>query len=223
LYSNLLEEQVDELSDENEKLRARLAKLQAERPGSTSTDLDPPADVLPSDAPEPKLPELDHQYFRKVVNNLESHKFTLLSKEMELERYQQGLTDSDNPVEEQPELREKLIRNLGNLILVQAETASIKRMIENLRLEKVNMSKERDTITREVDARMAVKQINGVGGEGAGVDNVEQALLEVRGWVDETIAKWEHVSIPSFLLASNADGKEPPAEMEENPDNQITA
>jgi len=31
------------------------------------------------------------------------------------------------------------------------------------------------------------------------VDNVEQALLEVRGWVDETIAKWEHVSKP-FLL-----------------------
>jgi hypothetical protein len=124
---------------------------------------------------------------------------------MQLERYQQGLTDSDNPVEEQPELRERLIRNLGNLILVQAETASIKRMI-----------------TREVDARMAVKQINGVGGEGAGVDNVEQALLEVRGWVDETIAKWEHVSIPSILLASNADKQEPPAEMEENPKHQIT-
>ena len=191
---------MDELSDENEKLRARLAKLQADRPGSTQTDVEPASTLLPSDTPEPKLPELDHQYFRKVVNNLEAHKFTLLSKEMELERFRQGFTDSDTPVEEQPELRERLIRTMGNLILVQAETASIKRMIENLRLEKVNMSKERDTITREVDARMAVKQINGVGGEGAGVDNVEQALLEVRGWVDETIAKWEHVSIPFILL-----------------------
>jgi hypothetical protein len=140
-----------------------------------------------------------------------------------LERFRQGLTDSDTPLEEQPELRERLIRNMGSLILVQAETASIRRMIENLRLEKVNMSKERDTITREVDARMAVKQINGVGGEGAGVDNVEQALLEVRGWVDETIAKWDQVSILDIHHRLYADGQEPPAEMEENIDNQITA
>jgi len=55
-----------------------------------------------------------------------------------------------------------------------------------------------------------------------GVDNVEQALLEVRGWVDETIAKWEHVSVPSIPWGSNADEQEPPAEVEENPDNQIT-
>ena len=192
---------MEELQDENEKLRIRLAKLQAERPGSAPhTELDP---ILPSLTVEvePRLPELDHQYFRKVVNNLESLKFTLLSKEMELERFRQGLTDSDTPVESLPELREKLIRNLGNLILVQAESGAINRITENLRLEKVNMAKERDTITREVDARMAVKQINGVGGEGPGgeVDNVEQALLEVRGWVDETIAKWENVSnLPSL-------------------------
>lgn len=193
-----LEDQVAELQDENEKYRARLAKLMAERPGPSShTDVEAIPAPAP-DTPEPKLPELDHQYFRKVVTNLESLKFTLLSKEMELERFRQGLTDSDAPVEPHGELRETLIRDMGHLILAQAETASVRRMIDNLRLEKVNMAKERDTITREVDARMAVKQINGVGGEDAGVDNVEQALLEVRGWIDETIAKWENVRISSF-------------------------
>jgi hypothetical protein len=189
---------VDELSEENEKYRARLAKLMAERPGSSTQTDTPTAPEDPSpDAPEPKLPELDHQYFRKVVNNLESQKFALLSKEMELERFTQGLTDTDTPIDVHPELRERLIRNIGHLILARAETNAIKRMSENLWLEKVNMAKERDTITREVDARMAVKQINGVGGEGAGggVDNVEQALMEVRGWVDDTISKWETVSV----------------------------
>lgn len=196
---------MDELSEENEKLRARLAKLQAERPDSIQPDTEPTPSAALADASEPKLPEVDHQYFRKVVNNLESLKFTLLSKEMELERFRQGLTDTDVSVEEHPELRERLIRNIGNLLLVQAETHSIKHMTDNLKLEKVNMSKERDTITREVDARMAVKQIEGVGGEGAGVDNVEQALLEVRGWIDETLAKWEHVRIPSSFQKSSAD------------------
>jgi hypothetical protein len=78
--------------------------------------------------------------------------------------------------------------------MLKAETKSMESMARNLSLERQNLIQERDRITREVEARMAIKQINGVGEEGSGgVDSVERVLLEVRGWLDETIANWEEV------------------------------
>lgn len=217
MYSDVLEQQVTELSDQNEKLRARLDKLQAERPGLSPNHSVLESTPLPDSSTEqPKLPEVDHRYFRKVVTNLEAHKYTLLTKEIELERFRKG--EPDVEMEEEPfDLRERLMRNIGNKILAEAEVKSIDHMIRNLRLEKVSLIKERDTITREVDARMAVKEINGVGEDGTGSqeDGVEKVLLQVKGWIEETLAKWADVRVLPFTDWSKLINKEPDVIMNE--------
>jgi membrane-associated HD superfamily phosphohydrolase len=199
----VLEQQVNELSEQNEKLRTKLDKLLAERPGLSPNHSIVESTPLPEATTEqPKLPEIDLRYFRKVLNNLEAHKYTLLTKEIQLERLHQGEHDMEMHDDELHDLRERLIRNIGNKLLAEAEVKSIEYIIRNLRLEKVSLTKERDTIAREVDARMAVKEINGVGEDEAGSqeDVVEKALLDVKGWIEETLAKWADVSSSTAMV-----------------------
>jgi hypothetical protein len=112
----------------------------------------------------------------------------------------QGIPEPEYSDDQLHPLHERLIRAIGNVVLVEAECKSIRDVSKNLSLEKYNMGHERDMITREVDARMAVKQINGVG-DSAEADNVEIVLLKVRGWIDETIASWDNVG---FILLGYA-------------------
>jgi hypothetical protein len=192
-----MEKQVESMSAENEKLRARLKQLQADRPGpSFNSSFQPPSSS--SNSAQSSVPQVDEQYFRKVTTNLESAKLSLLYRELELEnaRDPEGHHQPyDGPA---AEYRAKVVQAIGNLAMILAETKSMESMARNLSLERQNLINERDGITREYEARMAVKSINGLNGlVDQGEDDVEKVLLEVRGWLQEAIDKWEDVSRPA--------------------------
>lgn len=194
----ILESHVDELSSENEKLRARLNALQADRPGSSPiTDTIQP---VASTSQNP-LPTVDHHYFRKVLLDLQHCRQFLIKKELELEGLRSGNPDTTEPNSDEAQrislLRINLTQTAADLSISKAEQKSLRTIIENLRMEKENFAEYKNRITREVDARMAIKQINGVG-EGEGdvkqESDVEKALRQVVLWIEETIDKWDKVS-----------------------------
>lgn len=192
---------MEELSNENEKLRARLSALQADRPGSSplTETVQPVASTSTSQIP---LPTVDHHYFRKPLQDLQHFRQVLIKKELELEGARTGNPDATHPNSEEESyqllsLRYDLTKAAADLSISRAERKSLQTIIENLRMEKDNLAEYKNRITREVDARMAIKQINGVGqGEGdvRQESDVEKALRQVVLWIDETIDKWDKVS-----------------------------
>ena len=91
------------------------------------------------------------------------------------------------------QLRFQLTQRSADLSVLIAEQKSIQGVISSLRMEKDNLADYRNRITREVDARMAIKQINGVT-DAKRESDVEKALRQVVDWIDETIDKWDKVS-----------------------------
>lgn len=186
---------MDDLSSENEKLRARLNALQADRPGSTSIIEATQPVASTSQTP---LPTVDRRYLTKVHLDLQHYRQVLISKEHELEREKFGLPEPDTLANIRlSDLQLSLTRSAADLSILRAEHKSIQTIIKNLRVEKEHLAEYRNRITREVDARMAIKQINGVteGAEDAKKESeVEKTLRQVTAWIDETIDKWETVS-----------------------------
>lgn len=159
-----------------------------------------------------------HRYLRRFVTDLAGLKNQLIAKEIELDhaRSRNAAASSTvdtaevaQPVEDDEvlRLRSEVTEKAANLVMLQAEERAMESMVKQLRLEKDYLHKQRDRISREVDARMAIKQINDVAEdrqaeEGSAAARqetaVEKVLLEVRGVLDETIAKWNEVG-PSLL------------------------
>lgn len=151
------------------------------------------------------LPSIDHQYFRKIVHDLQLLKETLIAKEVELERERSGNGQGDVQLDGQTaRLRTELTSKAANLTLLQAEEQSISSMIKKLKMERDTWIMHGTRIAREVDARLAIKQIDGVGGGSTTADaeqksEVEKSLLQVKEWIDEVVDKWDEVSQLVFI------------------------
>lgn len=175
--------------------------MQADRPGSsTLIDTEEPEASTSSQVP---LEGVDHQYFSKVIFELQVYRQRLILREVELESLRTGIPDEHklNPNTQKAvdleTLQRTLTRAAADLSLLRAEQKSIQSIIDNLRTEKHNFAEFKDRITREVDARMAIKQINGVAsrrGDSMQESDVERTLRTVVSWIEGTIEKWENVS-----------------------------
>lgn len=181
--STALEMTVNNIQDENNRLRARLSALlsskSAEQPPST-TDPDPTTTT-----------SVDYAHLGKLQAELATAKATLIDREMELTRAQGGGDeDSDR-------LRRDVAQQTIALQISQAEVKSLHSLIKQLRSERDNLARQKDIVTREIEARRILRDASGEApslSTNARAAGVERALLELRGMIDSVIRSWDQVS-----------------------------
>lgn len=151
-------------------------------------------------------PGIDHQYFRKVAQDIQYLREALIGREIDLQRERAGNNTSQPDADDETlRLRGELTQRLAKLTMLRSEEKAIQTIIRGLRLEKETLGKDRAKISKELDTRLAVKKIEANPSstiyaaeeadveEGSAMGPVEKALLDVRGWIDETLAKWNEV------------------------------
>lgn len=176
---------VNNIQDENQRLRTRLSSLLA----SKSEDAPQvPTDVEAAGHSNPG--GIDYANLAKLQSELASAKATLLEREMELARVQ-----GEEPTGDNDDVRRLLLTHATSLQTAQSEVKVLHSAISHIRMERDNLARQRDILTREVEARRSLQDAtNGSPPTSATATGVERALLELRGLVDNTIKSWEQVS-----------------------------
>ena len=204
---DVLEQSVKDVEEENIRLRARLAALSGHSGGSEPTpDTAVPKSVETASAPIEDPLAIDHGYLKRLQAELEAARETLLNKQIEVARLL-GAEFSD----EVEAMRSSIFSQHGNLVTLQAETSSLDRMMGHLMKEREDINKQADLIRADIDERKngTKGQVNGKahdanpqdssaadgGDKQAGSSRVEQALMEIRGWVDAAVREWGQVSV----------------------------
>lgn len=181
--STALEMTVNNIQDENNRLRARLSALLASRS----------AEQLPSTGDQETTigPSVDYTHLGKLQAELASAKSTLLDREVELARVQ-GAGDEDSE-----RLRRDVAQQNAALQGMQAEVKTLHSLIRQLRSERDSLARQKDILAREIDARRILRESSGEASSlstNARAAGVERALLELRGLIDGVIRSWDQAS-----------------------------
>lgn len=179
---------VSNIQDENNRLRARLSSLLSVKPDTAhaSGDVEAAHNNVASSS-------IDYANLAKLHSDLAEAKSTLLEKELELGRLQ--ATDGQNG--DVDETRRALLSRTTALQAVQSEVRGLHLAINHLRTEHESLSRQRDVVTRELEARRALQtSVDDIPAleAGARASSIERALLELRGIVDGVIKTWDQVS-----------------------------
>lgn len=175
---------VNNIQEENNRLRARLSTLLANKSTDT-TQAQQDEDAPPSGG-------IDYANLVKLQAELASAKATLLERELELARQQ----EKDGQGGDNTELRQVLLTHTTSLHAVQSEVKTLHMLIAHLRTERDNLSRQRDTLAREIEARRTLRNTAGetpTPALNSRASGSERALLELRGIVDGAIKSWEQV------------------------------
>lgn len=177
---------VNNIQDENNRLRARLSALLA----SKSAEQQPSTGDSELVAGTP----VDYTHLGKLQAELASAKSTLMDREMELTRIQGG---GDEDVER---LRRDVAQQNVALQSTQAEVKTLHSLIKQLRTERDSLARQKDVLAREIEARRILRDSSeetpslSTNARAAGV---ERALLELRGLIDGVIRSWDQASLTS--------------------------
>lgn len=182
MRSTALEMTVNNIQDENQRLRSRLAALLASKTDESSE---------PHDAAEVAAPAgIDYTTLAKLQTELATAKDTLMQRELELATLQ-GTSEDDGT----DDLRSAYLSSSKTLQNGQYEVKALHSLIGHLRSERDGLARQRDMLSRELEARRALREVaaDGTGSNSRAV-GVERALLDLRGLVDGVIRNWEQVS-----------------------------
>lgn len=183
---------VNNIQDENHRLRSRLSALLAAKvPEPTQPPAE--ADAVPNAVPGPVITAtLDYEGLSKLQAELASAKATLSSKEVELGRLRGELNDSGQADDAQ----HQLLTHAASLKTSQSEVASLHALINHLRADRDSLARQRDVLSHEISARRALREFvaDSPSTTSSRANGVERALLELRGVVDGVVKTWEQVS-----------------------------
>lgn len=175
---------VNNIQDENQRLRARLASLLANKPSDAAQST--------GDAETPMPTGIDYTGLAKLQSELAEAKATLLQRELDLSNAQGHDTEDGDGA------RAALLSSTASLQSVQAEVKTLQSLIAHLRSERDTFSRQRDVLSRELDARRVLRETVGeIPGGNARAAGVERALLDLRSLVDGVLKTWEQVSLLS--------------------------
>jgi hypothetical protein len=175
---------VNNIQDENHRLRTRLAGLLSTKPGEAAQ----PGSEVEAAASVPT--GIDYAALARLQAELAGAKATLLERELEL-----GKAHGGHQTERGDEIRAQLVRSGSDLHALQAEVKALHSVISHMRIERDGLARQRDTLGRELEARRALRDAVGEapGGQQRAA-GVERALLDLRGLVDGVIKTWDQVS-----------------------------
>ncbi|ORY22620.1 hypothetical protein BCR39DRAFT_551169 [Naematelia encephala] len=209
-----MEVTVQNLQDQNARLRAKLAVLAASRPNPSSD----PTTIVEGSTSTPSAPAgtgIDLVYVGKLRQELLSAKRTLLDKEAQIARLRGDSTPSTNV----DGIRMNMLQRNAELTQLSAEARSLEVMTAQLSAEKDELTRQARVVSDELDARKVLKavgegQVEEAGlGEGdadgieehAGQEGVDGTLLDVR-WIDEAVRNYDHsAGIPSLQALEHSD------------------
>lgn len=176
---------VNNIQEENTRLRARLAALVAVKP-----DTAPPE----GDVPSISSSSIDITILSRLQGELAAAKATLLDRELELGRLSSPAAQTPAGAEE---TRRTLVSRTAALQEAQSEVRALNTVINELRTEHESLNRRCEVVTRELELR---RSLQGSPGESASLSSansratgVERTLLELRGLVDGVIKTWEQV------------------------------
>ncbi|WVQ80329.1 hypothetical protein IAT38_002434 [Cryptococcus sp. DSM 104549] len=181
-----LEANVQQMQNENQRLRARLAALVANRPSKSPALPENETTPVPSEPAPSSLPNLpaasppavagtgiDYTYVTKLLNELSASKSILLDKTLELSRLLDGAPpqeasggDRDNS-DERSVLRRELLAQWCRMVGIKVEGRGLEAMLRHLRGENESLGTQRQRVLRELEGRRAVRDAVAVvqGGE----------------------------------------------------------
>jgi hypothetical protein len=204
----VLEDAVNATTEENERLRQRIAELSAARNGGAQVDTSNARETLPTVSPPQETPGIDFTYLGKLQAEISSAKTQLLDKQLELNRLKAGDT-APVPYAEIEVLRHVLLSHHGKLATLQAEASSLQAVIEHVQRERTELAGQRELVAKELEARKgAGVEATGLeagvetGESGAGVvddggdaraGGADRTLMDITGWVDAAVKSWEQV------------------------------
>lgn len=178
---------VNNIQEENNRLRSRLSALLAPKPteqSQASADTETMSGAL-----------VDYGQLGKLQAELAAAKATLVDRELELARIK-GADDDDDDV-----LRRDILHQNTTLQSAQAEVKALHSVIKQLRSERDSLARQRDVVSREIEARQSLREASGETpslSTNARAAGVERALLELRGLVDGVIRSWDQVRFQLF-------------------------
>jgi chromosome segregation ATPase len=192
-FRTALEMTVNNIQDENNRLRARLAALVAVKPDTVQPD---------GDAANVSSSSIDISTLSRLQGELAAAKATLLERELELGRMGSPATQTPADTDD---TRHTLVSRTSALQEAQSEVRALNTVINELRTEHESLNRRRDVVTRELELR---RSLQGSPGESAALSpansrasGVERTLLELRGLVDGVIKTWEQVrTSPGFSV-----------------------
>ncbi|GMK59953.1 hypothetical protein CspeluHIS016_0901700 [Cutaneotrichosporon spelunceum] len=182
-----LEMTVNNIQEENNRLRARLATLVAVKPEATPSD---------GDATSVSSSSIDVTTISRLQGELAAAKTTLLERDLELGRLNNPASHVHAGVDE---TRGTLVTRTAALQEAQSEVRALHAVINELRTEHDNLSRRREVVTRELELRRSLQGSSGetatLPADSARASGVERTLLELRGLVDGIIKTWEQSSM----------------------------
>ncbi|BEI94942.1 uncharacterized protein CcaverHIS019_0705230 [Cutaneotrichosporon cavernicola] len=183
-----LEMTVNNIQEENNRLRARLAALVSVKP-----------DATPPDAVSVSSSSIDVATISRLQGELAACKATLLDRELELGHLNTPAADIQAGADE---TRRTLVSRTATLQEAQSEVRALNTVINELRTEHDNLNRRREIVTRELELRRSLQgspgEATALSADHSRASGVERTLLELRGLVDGVIKTWEQSSmIPS--------------------------
>ena len=212
-YSEGLEVGVAQLSEENARLRARLAELVA-----TRSNVIPPDLSIPPNPPSTKPLDagVDYNYLSKIQTEIHAAKVLLLEREIQVAKLRLDDPSLGSEDEDLNTARTGLLRQFTKHLYLQAEAGALETMINQVRTEKEEISRQADVIRRDIEHRKAFSDPSlqvqppdssdidggmgvgvGVGMSGIGHEEVlgdheevigDRSMMDIGGWVD---AAWQ--------------------------------
>lgn len=175
---------VNNIQDENHRLRTRLASLLSTKPGEAAQ---PVSEEAVSSVPT----GIDYAQLSRLQAELAAAKATLLERELEL-----GKAHGGHATERGDEIRASLLTSGTALASMQSEVKALHSVISHIRIERDNLARQRDTLSRELEARRVLRDTVNETPQGGHprAAGVERALLDLRGMVDGVIKTWDQVS-----------------------------
>ena len=148
-----LEVEVNTFTEENVRLRARLADLQANQANHVPVT----ADASTSSPAQTALPDqlgVDYTYLGKIQSELIIAKTKLYEREIELLKLRGKMLAPENE-----ELRAKVLNNHTTMFGLQAEVTSLEGMANALRKEREEAMRQAEDIGRELETRKALRGV----------------------------------------------------------------
>jgi len=188
---------VNTYTEENARLRARLADLQANQANHVPVAADP-STSNPAQTTLPDQLGVDYTYLGKIQSELIISKTKLYERELELLKLRGKVLSS-----EQEEMRAKVLNHHTTVFGLQAEVTSLEGMANALKKERDEAMRQAEELAREVETR---KTMRGVAEHVAQVHQEErqEQAGQAGGEADQTSQSAQAVQLDADLRPASA-------------------
>lgn len=180
---------VNNIQEENNRLRARLSSLVAVKPEAV------PKFDGGEGAPSSSSSHIDFAALTRLQVELSAAKATLLERELELGRL---INLDQNQLDDVDETRRTLVARSAALQVAQSEVRALNSVINELRTEHELLNRRHEVVSRELDVRRSLHDSSADSSPlstASRANGVERTLLELRSLIDGVIKTWEQVRL----------------------------